>query len=226
MRYRSFLIALAILTCGSVVLAKNAGDLLKQYLDNPKQAVKNEILAFVEIVSVQTDAPSEKGWKQSGTLNLKTIEAVSGDLPKTFSVRFYKRHAEGEDAWTWDYTVLKKGKRLLGFFNKWEKIWAVRQDGRRNVINNPEHLEQKLLDRTQILFKTPLLPKKEEGAHTNECTLQKWARPFLKVIQIVPRRADAPRNGPDELRLIRPIGATNSKHNWPYIYIAFLEPSI
>ncbi len=61
MRHRSFLIALAILTCGSLALAKNAGDLLKQYLDNPKQKVKEETLAFVEIVSVQTDVPSEKG---------------------------------------------------------------------------------------------------------------------------------------------------------------------
>ena len=162
MRHRSFLIALAILTCGSLALAKNAGDLLKQYLDNPKQTVKEETLAFVEIVSVQTDVPSEKGWKQSGTLTLKTIEAVGGDLPKTFTVRFYKRHAELDDAWTWDDPVLKKGKRLLGFFNKWEETWAVRKDGRSNVINNPEHLEQKLLDRTQILFQKPLLPRKEE----------------------------------------------------------------
>jgi hypothetical protein len=168
MRHRSFLIALAVLTCGAVAVAKNAGDLLKQYLDNPKQAVKNEILAFVEIVSVETDAPAEKGWKQSGTLNLKTIEAVGGDLPKTFSVRFYKRHAEGEDAWTWDYTVLEKGKRLLGFFNKWEETWAVRKDGRRNVIRNPETLEQKLLDRTQSLFKTPLLPKKQQRAQNKQ----------------------------------------------------------
>ena len=146
----------------SAAFAKDAGDLLKQYMDDPKDVANTETLALVEVVSVETDETPNKNWKQSGVLRLKTIEAVGNGLPEKFSVRFYKRHGEGEDAWTWDYVVLRKGKKLLGFFNQWQKNWEVRKDGRTNVINNPENIEQKLLRRTQALFKTPLLTKTEK----------------------------------------------------------------
>jgi hypothetical protein len=178
MMKRPLSIVLAILAFASVAFAKNAGDLLKQYLDNPKEVAKTETLALVEIVSVETDATPEKNWKQTGTLRLKPVEVVGGELPKEFSVRFYKSHSEGEGAWTWDYVVLEKGKTLLGFFNQWEKVWAVRGDGRTNVINNPEKIEQNLLARVQVLFKTPLLPTpKEKTQNQVPDTARKLADP-------------------------------------------------
>ena len=155
---------LAILLFMSVAYAKDAGDLLEQYLNNPKEAVHTdkEFLALVEIESVDTDATPDKPWKQSGTLHLRLLEAVGGELPNEFTVRFYKRVSEGEDAWTWDYVVLEKGKRLLGFFNKWQGKWAVREDGRHNVINNPENIQDDLLIRVQQLFKTILIPRTKQ----------------------------------------------------------------
>ena len=159
---QAFLLAIALIVSSSVAIAKNAGDLLKQYVENPTNAVKDETLALVEIASIDADATPEKDWKQTGTLHLRLIEAVDGKLPKEFTVRFFKRQAEGEDAWTWDYVDLSTGKRLLGFFNCWEQTWAVRQDGRTNVINNPESIAEDLINRVQPMFKTVLQPKTED----------------------------------------------------------------
>jgi len=145
-------------------MAKNAGDLLKEYVDNPKQAAKDEVHALMEIVSVDTDPTPEAKWKQTGKLHLKLIEAVGGKLPPDIAVRFYKRHAEGEDAWTWDYVILVPGKRILGFFNRWDGKWAVRQDGMTNVINNPDKIAEDLIKKVQPLFKTPLLYPKDKNA--------------------------------------------------------------
>ena len=156
---QAFLLAFALMVSSSVAIAKNAGDLLKQYVETPTNAVKEETLALVEIASIDADATPEKGWKQTGTLHLILIEAVGGELPKEFSVRYFKRQAEGVDAWTWDYIDLSTGKRLLGFFNRWEKSWAVRQDGRTNVINNPERIAKDLIKRVQPMFKTVLQAK-------------------------------------------------------------------
>lgn len=161
------LIVLAFITSLSVAAAKDAGDLLWQYLDKPNEVATEEVLILVEVVSIEIDEPSERGWKKTGTLYLKRIEALGGDIPETFSVRFHKRYAEGNDAWTWDYTVLNKGNRLLGFFHKFEGKWAVRPDGRTNVINNPGNIDPQLLERAQLLFKTPLLPEKRTGKQNN-----------------------------------------------------------
>jgi len=139
--------------------AKNAGDLLEQYLKG--KVIKGEVLALVEIVSVKDDARPEKGAKRTGTITLRTIESGGTPLPKHFSVRFWKRHAEGEDAWTWDYVKLEKGHRLLGFFNSWDRTrWEVRLDGRTNVINNLEQIDEELLRRAQPRFKTTLLKRR------------------------------------------------------------------
>jgi hypothetical protein len=153
------LLAFALLAFSSAATAKDAGDLLKQYIENPNETAKNEVLALVEIVSIDIDVPPEENWKQTGTLHLKLIEAVGGKIPQELVVRFKKRQSEGEDAWTWDYVTLKSGKRLLGFFNRWNDKWAVRQDGRTNVINNPENISEDLIKRVQPMFKTVLQSK-------------------------------------------------------------------
>lgn len=124
--------------------------------------MKGELLALVEIVSIDPDTIPENNWKQTGTLHLRLIEAVGGEIPKDFTVRFFKRHAESLDAWTWDHATLTVGKQLLGFFNQWETRWAVRQDGRTNVINNPENIDKDLIKRVQLLFKTALQPMPED----------------------------------------------------------------
>lgn len=147
----------ALFLLASSTLGKDAGDLLSQYLDNPGRAVSTEILGFVEILAVQYDPKPRGDWEQTGTIRLKTIEAVGGELPKEFEVEFHKREANAPDAWTWDFAVLKKGNRLLGFFEHWKTRWAVRQDGKINVINNPKGIEPELLKRTQTLFKSDLL---------------------------------------------------------------------
>jgi hypothetical protein len=157
------LLAALITSSASLALGKDAGDLLAQYLDGrgqgPRQdtwAVQNEILALVEIVAVDIDKAPEGNWRQSGTLRLRLIEAVREGIPPTFSIRFFKRHAEGEDAWTWDDAQLSAGKRLLGFFFAENQGWSVRLDGRHNVINNPEKIAPELIKRVQSLFKTKL----------------------------------------------------------------------
>jgi len=147
----------ALLLLASSTMGKDAGDLLSQYLDNPGRAVSTEILGFVEILAVQYDAKPRGDWEQTGIIRLKTIEAVGGELPKEFAVEFHKRGANAPDAWTWDFAVLKKGNRLLGFFEHWKTRWAVRQDGKINVINNPKNIEPELLKRTQTLFESDLL---------------------------------------------------------------------
>ena len=176
---RVLLAVLVLLGTGSIALAKNAGDLLKQYVENPRVAVKDEVLALVEIVSINTDATPEGEWKQTGTLRLKLIEVVGGELPQEFTVRFFKRDAEGEDAWTWDHVTLSPGKRLLGFFNRWDGRWDVRKDGRTNVINNPERIADDLIKRAQPLFKSALRPKADEAAQNKapEDTARKLADP-------------------------------------------------
>jgi hypothetical protein len=150
--------AALLLLCFQPAFAKDAGDLLEQYLSNPRKAVHQEELALVEIVSVKQDAKPEGDWKRTGTLELKAIESTGKRLPQTFSVRFFKREEPGPDAWTWDGVRLEQGKRLLGFFNNWEGRWAVREDGRHNVINNPENIKPALLGNAQKLFKTRLIP--------------------------------------------------------------------
>ena len=147
----------ALLLLASSTVGKDAGDLLNQYLDNPGRAVSTEILGFVEILAVQYDPKPRGDWEQTGILRLRTIEAVGGELPKEFEVEFHKREANAPDAWTWDSAVLKKGNRLLGFFEHWKTRWAVRQDGKINVINNPKGIEPELLKRTQALFESDLL---------------------------------------------------------------------
>jgi hypothetical protein len=147
----------ALLLLASSTVGKDAGDLLSQYLDNPGRAVSTEILGFVEILAVQYDAKPRSDWEQTGIVRLKTIEAIGGELPKEFEVEFHKREANAPDAWTWDFAVLKKGNRLLGFFEHWKTRWAVRQDGKINVINNPKNIEPELLKRTQTLFESDLL---------------------------------------------------------------------
>ncbi len=112
----------------------------------------------MEIVSVKQDAKPEGNWERTGTLELKAIESTGKRLPKTFTVRFYKPPEPGPDAWTWDGVRLEKGKRLLGFFSEGEGRWAVRQDGRHNVVNNPENINPALLGKAQKLFKTKLVP--------------------------------------------------------------------
>ena len=146
-----------LLLLASSTMGKNAGDLLSQYLDNPQNAVRNEILGFVEILAVEYDPKPKGDWEQTGTIRLKTIESVGGELPKEFGVEFFKREVNAPDAWTWDFAVLKKGNRLLGFFEHWKTRWAVRQDGKINVINNPKNIEPELLKRTQTLFESDLL---------------------------------------------------------------------
>ena len=174
-----FLLVFAFVACTSITFAKNAGDLLKQYIENPKKAVKGELLALVEIVSIDTDTVPENNCKQTGTLHLRLIESVGGEVPKDFTVRFFKRHAESLDAWTWDHANLTVGKRLLGFFNQWETKWAVRQDGRTNVINNPENIDKDLIKRVQLLFKTALQPMPEDKKQSKvpEDTARKLADP-------------------------------------------------
>lgn len=134
---------------------KDAGDLLQQYVDG--KVLKDELLALVEIASVQRDEVPEGNWKETGTLNLVTIEAIGEGLPARFSVRYKCRTQPAPDAWTWDQASLKKGQRLIGFFNSWNDSWSVRGDGRTNVINNPEQIEPELLAKVQTLFKTPLV---------------------------------------------------------------------
>jgi hypothetical protein len=160
MRRKSAVIAVALLSLSiQPALAKDAGNLLKQYLDNPGKAVHQEELALVAIVSVKDDVKPQGNWARTGTLELKTIESTGKRLPKKFTVRFYKRGAPLEDAWTWDEARLEKGKRLLGFFNTWNGHWAVRQDGRHDIINNPKNIKTALLTRAQKLFKTRLRGK-------------------------------------------------------------------
>jgi hypothetical protein len=158
---RALLLLLLTALAASFASGKDAGDLLAQYLDRREKpgqdwASQNEILALAEIVSVDIDRLPEGNWKQSGTLRLRLLEAVREGIPQTFSVRFFKRHAEGIDAWTWDDAQLSTGRRLLGFFFADDKGWAVRLDGRHNVINNPENIQADLLKRVQPLFKTKL----------------------------------------------------------------------
>lgn len=138
--------------------AKDAGELLEQYLNDPAVASQEE-LALVEVTAVNVDPKPEGNWKQTGTLELRKIESTGPKLPDTFTVRFYVRGAGGGDQWTWDDVQLNKGGRLLGFFNQWSGQWAVRGDGRTHVISNVERLDKKVLARAQKLFKTPLVAK-------------------------------------------------------------------
>ena len=131
-------------------------------MENPTKVAQHETLALVEIASIETDATPEGRWKQTGTLHLRLIESVGRELPKEFTVRYFKRSAEGIDAWTWDYVDLSKGKRLLGFFYREGKNWMVRQDGRTNVINNPESIAEDLIKLVQPMFKTAVLPKPDD----------------------------------------------------------------
>ena len=106
-----------LLLLASSAMGKNEGDLLSHYFDNPGKAISNEILGFVEILAVQYDPKPRGDWEQTGIVRLKTIESVGGELPKEFAVEFFKREANAPDAWTWDFAVLKKGKRLLNSFS-------------------------------------------------------------------------------------------------------------
>lgn len=121
----------------------------------------------MEIVSVDTNSAPETKWKQTGTLHLKLIEALGGELPPDIAVRLFNRHGEGVDAWTWDYVILVPGKRLLGFFNRWDGKWAVRQDGMTNVINNPDKIAEGLINKIQPRFRTPLPYPKDKNAEQN-----------------------------------------------------------
>lgn len=158
----------AIVALPVIVLARDAGDLIADYLSDPKGAIWNDLLALVEIGSVDVDGTPEDGWSQTGTIHFKTIEAVKGNLPAEFSVRFYKRQPV-VDVWTWDDALLESGKRLIGFFffDEYGNL-GVRKDGRKNVINNVEQIDRELLLQLQSQFTTPLFEEPETSAEVIE----------------------------------------------------------
>jgi hypothetical protein len=151
----------------SLAYAKNAGDLLSKYLDDPKNIdYETLVLGFVEIVSIENDNTPEEGCSVSGILHLKKIEAVGAKLalPMEFAVRF-RKYLNADIVGTpcaWNDMDLNKGTKLLGIFNHWEKDWAVHDRGMTNIINNPEKIDAKLIARAQKLFKSKLLPEKKD----------------------------------------------------------------
>ena len=157
-----------IVALPALVLARDVGDLLADYLSDPKGAIWNDLLALVEIGSVDVDSTPEDGWSQTGTIHFKTIETVQGNLPSEFSVRFYKREPV-VDVWTWDDAMLESGKRLIGFFffDEYGNL-GVRKDGRKNVINNVEQIDRELLLQLQSQFTTPLFEEPETSAEEIE----------------------------------------------------------
>jgi hypothetical protein len=161
----SFLLILGF-CCTFGVSAKDAGDLLQQYLKG-QASLQKEVLAYAEIVNVKPDKDPKKGWKETGWVTLRIIEvAQKVPLPQNIAVRYLKEQTPGEDAWTWRQVVLKKKARVLVFLHNWDgSAWDVRRDGRTNVINNVENIPKQLLKAAQSRFTTILSPSvaKPEG---------------------------------------------------------------
>lgn len=139
--------------------AKAAGNMLEQYLGDPRLAATHEVLGLVEITPVQIDSVPRGRWDKTGTLTLQTLETVGGPLPRTLLVPFEQRtgYRVYQDEWTWDFVELARGRRLLGFFNHWNGSWVVTADGATGVISNVENIRPATLRRVQTQFRTPLL---------------------------------------------------------------------
>ncbi|MDQ2687945.1 MAG: hypothetical protein M3Y28_08780 [Armatimonadota bacterium] len=154
---RLCLMLLLLLLPARALWAKAAGNMLAQYLAEPRLAAEKTVLALVEITEVSVDRKPEGHWWKTGTLTLRPIESLGGTLPQGLRVRFYQRLERG-DEWTWDGVKLARGRRLLGFFNHWSGPWEVTRDGATGVIQNVENIRPATLRRVQRQFKTPLLP--------------------------------------------------------------------
>jgi hypothetical protein len=155
----SVLLLTLLLLCPRVLWAKNSFNWLEQYLYQPRLAGDQRVLALVEVTDVAYDRHPPRYYR-TGTLTLRTIEAVGGSLPRSLRVGFSLRGAFRSDGWAWDDVEfgLHKGRWLLGFFNQRHGEWEVPQGSASGIIQNVERIHPATRKAVQKQFKIRLFP--------------------------------------------------------------------